>query len=141
MDKVSAVVVIKEIGKNKQLGYRELRKLFQTIKRRAATYIKGEFTEIYASDNEMEKGVLELHIRISADIIGTYDYIRAMIEDGIRWFTRVELTNIITVNSEPEPPFIKTVKPIFTEIELGYYIDLSTAWTPRASLRINEEES
>lgn len=125
MNKVSAVVVIKEIGENKQLGYRELRKLFGTIRRRAEMYIKGEFTEIYASNDEMEKEVLELHIRISADIIDAYDYIRAVIEDGIRWFTRVELTNTITVNSDAEPPFIKTVKPVFTEVEFGYYIVLS----------------
>ena len=125
MKKTNAVVVIKEIGGNKQLGYRELRKLFNTIRRRAEMFIKGEFTEVYVSNDELEKDILELHIRISDDIIDTYDYIRALIEDGIRWFTRNELTNIITVNSEAEPPFIKTVKPVFTEVEFGYYVKLS----------------
>ena len=135
--KNSDKIVIKELGENRTLGYKELNRLFGTIRERSQNFIKAEQIEMYASVKEMEKGVLDIDIKISDDIIDRKDYIRQIVSDGIRWFMMRYLLCIMD-RPDGEPPFMHTVKPLLMDIELGYYIVLHDEYTKRQVTRWEE---
>ena len=135
--KNSDKIVIKELGENRTLGYKELNRLFNTIRERSQNFIKAEQIEMYASVEEMEKGALDIDIRISDDIIDRKDYIRQIVSDGIRWFMMRYLLCIMD-RPDSEPPFMHTVKPLLMDIELGYYIVLHDEYTKRQVTRWEE---
>lgn len=130
-------IVIKELGENRTLGYRELDRLYKTIRERSQNFIKSEQIVMKASVEEMEKGVLDIDIKISDDIIDRKDYIRQIVSDGIRWFM---MRYLLCISDRPdgEPPFMHTVKPLLLDIELGYYIALHDEYDKRQVTRWEE---
>lgn len=81
-----------------------------------------------ARTEDMKRGVLVISIKVSDDIIDRKDYIKQIVNEGIRWFFMRHLFHIAGYPSG-EPPFVTVVKPIFDYTQLSYCVSLYNEYT------------